>query len=127
MGTDAHLQEVLVWDSDPDFIEYKRRVEKPKGTVAESFLNKKLAIQPPNNSAPVFVDTSVLGLPEFARASWVALFLPTLYHRFGIAINPWETFTKGNKMLKIIQQVVNVVYPGNTYHARWGDKICSAV
>jgi len=36
-------------------------------------------------------------------------------------------FTKGDEMLLIIQEVINAVYPDNTYRAKWGDKICTAV
>jgi hypothetical protein len=106
--TDTRLQEVAMWDSDPDFIEYK-----PRGP---RYLERKTS-----------ADVSTYGLPEFVRADWVIHFLPTLYHRFGISIDPWNTFSKGEEMLRIVQEVVNTVYPGNMYRAKWGDKICAAV
>lgn len=70
---------------------------------------------------------SVSGLPAFARTGWVSRFLPTLFHRFGCSKEPWKMFTKGDEMLLIIQEVINAVYPDNTYRAKWGDQICTAV
>jgi hypothetical protein len=94
-----------MWDSDSDFIEYKPSVKKLK-TSAEP---------------------SVRDLPEFVRADWIPRFLPTLFHRFGISIDPWGTFSKGEEMLKAVQAVINSVFPGNTYRVKWGDAICAAV
>ena len=93
-----------MWDSDPDFIEFKPRPEHR-----------------------ISAEASVRSLPEFVRADWVSRFLPTLYHRFGASADLWNTFSKGEEMLKVIQEVVNTVFPGNVYHARWGDRICTAV
>ena len=99
-GTDQ--QQVEVWDSDPDFIEYK-------STATDA------------GSVPVS------GLPSFVRANWVSRFLPTLYHRFGSSLEPWKEFSKGEEMLLVIQEVVNAVYPGNSYRAKWNDQICTTV
>jgi hypothetical protein len=71
--------------------------------------------------------SSVSGLPTFVRAGWISDFLPTLYHRFGSSKEPWKMFSKGNEMLLIIQEIINSVYPGNKYRAKWGDTICTAV
>lgn len=88
---------------------------------------KKSLTQPLDNPVTVSGDPSVFSLPEFVRAGWVSRFLPTLYHRFGSCIDPWNTFSKGDDMLKIVQELINTVYPDNVYHARWGDKITYAV
>jgi hypothetical protein len=99
-----------MWDSDSDFIEYKPRHETLKDSERKTS-----------------ADTSMHGLPEFVRANWVTRFLPSFYHRFGTSIDPWNTFSKGEEMRKIIQEVVNKVYPDSMYQAKWGDKICTTV
>jgi hypothetical protein len=93
--------------------------------MAKSRTNRNVKFEP-----PIFASSdaaSVNGLPDFVRANWVNRFLPTLYHRFGSSTEPWKMFTKGTEMLSIIQEVINTVYPDNTYRARWGDSICNAV
>lgn len=96
-----------MWDSDPDFIEYKPRRENLK-TVTST-------------------EANVCGLPEFVRADWVTRFLPTLSRCFGASADPWNIFSKGEETLKVIQDIVNIVFPGNMYRARWGDKIYATV
>jgi hypothetical protein len=142
----------LVWDEDPDFIEYTYRSatpeaegpskkkasmsKKPSGpsTKAKSNTNGTVKLEPAASGSLVSMvslakdsGSSVSGLPTFVRASWISSFLPTLYHRFGSSKEPWKMFSKGDEMLSIIQEVVNSVYPDNKYRAKWGDTICSAV
>lgn len=148
-GADTQYQEIVVWDSDPDFIEYKHSPATPEGpsenkapeskkasgpsTIVKSRTKSTIKLEPAASSS--FVSTlstttdagSVSGLPSFVRASWISRFLPTLYHRFGSSRDPWKMFTKGDEMLLIIQEVINAVYPDITYRAKWGDKICTAV
>lgn len=146
-GADPIHQEVLVWDSDPDFIEYryrpatperpseKKAPKKPKkpSTMAKSSTNDTIKSEAAALGSLVSTvssnseNGSVLGLPSFVRANWAGRFLPTLYNRFGSSKEPWKMFTKGEEMVLIVQEVINAVYPNNTYSARWGDSICITV
>lgn len=141
-GADTYHQELLVWDTDSDFIEYgtpespseknapkSKKPSKPSST-AKSRTHSNDKLEPVGAASLVFASSdakSVTGLPDFVRAKWINRFLPTLYHRFGSSKEPWNMFTKGDEMLSIIQEVINKVYPDNTYRARWGDSICNAV
>lgn len=102
----------------------RNKVHKTSSSIRPT---KKSPTQPLNNQAAVSGDPGVFSLPEFVRAAWVSRFLPTLYHRFGSCVDPWNTFSKGDDMLKIVQELINTVYPDNVYHARWGDKITYVV
>ena len=66
-------------------------------------------------------------LPPFARAAWVATFLPTLYHKFGASQEVFKHFCKCDEFTEIVQEVVKRVWPTVDYKVVWGDKICSAV
>lgn len=66
-------------------------------------------------------------LPQFAKAGWATHFLPTLYHALFCSASPWTDFVKGPGIEKTFQEVVDIVYPGNTYTVRWGDKLCQMV
>jgi hypothetical protein len=94
--------------------------------MAKSNLAKS-SRRPSDNPSSTVADANVFKLPEFVRADWATRFLPTLFHCFGSCVDPWEMFTKGDQMLKIIQKLVNTVYPNNNYCAKWGDQICFAV
>lgn len=132
------LQQVVEWDSDSDFIEYTHELspEKPRrqgnkklissGAVKSHAATKKLERATSVNPASTSSD-SISSLPEFAHAAWSSQFLPTLYHQLGSSSEPWKLFTKGNEMLLIIQELVNTIYPGTKYRAKWGDRICSMV
>jgi hypothetical protein len=141
----------LVWDSDPDFIEYKYRdspegpsekkalISKKPSTTAKSRTKGAVKSEPATSGslvsmASTTIDTgasttssSVSELPTFVRADWISCFLPTLYHRFGSSENPWKMFTKGGEMLLIIQELIDAVYPANRYRVKWGDKISTMV
>ncbi|KAF8477617.1 hypothetical protein DFH94DRAFT_683323 [Russula ochroleuca] len=99
-----NAENIVIWDSDSDFIVYERSLAESKGpgckssssiTKTKSHISGKSASQPSDNSPT----SDSNALPEFV----------------------WD------EMLKSIQQVINIVYPGNTYQARWGDKICLTV
>ena len=144
-GADLSHQEVLVWDSDPDFIEYRYRTATPEGpsekkapkdlkpsrpsTMAKSPTNGTVKAEFSTSGSLVSIaeDSSLSGLPNFVLANWVNRFLPMLYHRFGSSEEPWKLFTKGTEMLSIIQELINVVYPNSKYRVKWGDKIFNAV
>ena len=137
----------MVWDSDPDFIEYELSPKKPRRqdnqkskssravkSHATMTKNLKLECTTPSllplvnpGSSSTSADANISGLPEFTHAALTSWFLLTLYHYFGNSSEPWKLFTKGNKMLSIIQEVINTVYPDAKYQAKWGDRICSTV
>lgn len=66
-------------------------------------------------------------LPPFARAAYASVFLPTLYHRLGCSEKPFTEFSKGDKMVAVVQEVVDLVWPHSDWEVRWGDKLCSLV
>ena len=144
-GADLSHQEVLVWDSDPDFREYRYRTATPEGpsekkapedlkpsrpsSTTKSPTNATVKAESSTSGSLVSAaeDSSLSGLPDFVRANWASRFLPTLYHCFGSSKEPWKLFTKGDELLSIIQELINVVYPNSRYRVKWGDKICFAV
>ena len=67
------------------------------------------------------------GLPDFARASWITSFLPTLYSYLSAATNPWELHAKGSNLVKTIQKIFDAVYPGSRYKVKLSDKIFTMV
>ncbi|KII88932.1 hypothetical protein PLICRDRAFT_159882 [Plicaturopsis crispa FD-325 SS-3] len=64
-------------------------------------------------------------LPEFAVTAWPTVFLPTLYHRLGASEKPWDDFSRGPNVVPIIQQIVNICWPGTTYRVKWDVGICA--
>jgi hypothetical protein len=66
-------------------------------------------------------------VPEFCRATWSTRFLPTIYHRLGVAPKPWELADGEAGMVEVIQEVLDYVYPGTTYTVKHGDKIFTMV
>ena len=137
----------MVWDSDPDFIKYKLSPKKPRrqdnqkskssrAVKSHATMTKSLKLERTTpsllhsvnpGSSSTSADASISSLPEFTCTAWTSQFLLTLYHYFGNSSEPWKLFTKGNKMLSIIQEVINTVYPDAKYQAKWGDRICSTV
>ncbi|KAJ7589406.1 hypothetical protein C8J56DRAFT_888981 [Mycena floridula] len=69
-------------------------------------------------------------LPEFSIKKWKKKFLPTLFNTFYASRNPWEEFGSDNSMvgskggegafLKIVQKVVDLVYPEVKYVVQQG-------
>jgi len=66
----------------------------------------------------------VNSLPEFARSAWSTSFLPTLYDRLGRASNP---FVIDADMVKVIQEIVDIVYPYADYEVSVDDRIFTMV
>jgi hypothetical protein len=66
----------------------------------------------------------VNNLPEFARSAWSTLFLPTLYDCLGRASDP---FVLGADMVKVIQEIVDIVYPFAEYRVLVDDRIFTMV
>ncbi|KAI0244949.1 hypothetical protein BJV78DRAFT_1092706, partial [Lactifluus subvellereus] len=51
---------------------------------------------------------------------WSTTFLPTLYSRLGCASNP---FVLDADMVKVIQDIIDLVYPDTDYQVRTNDRI----
>ena len=66
----------------------------------------------------------VNSLPEFARSAWSTSFLLTLYDRLGHASNP---FVIDADMVKVIQDIVDIVYPYADYEVSVDDRIFTMV
>ena len=62
----------------------------------------------------------VNSLPEFARSAWSTSFLPTLYDLLARAS---DLFVIDADMVKVIQNLVNIVYPYAEYKVTVNDKI----
>jgi len=69
-------------------------------------------------------DHNVTVLPEFARSAWSTTFLPTLYARLGCSPDP---FVIDADMVKVIQEIVDLVYPDIEYQVQVDDKIFTMV
>jgi hypothetical protein len=63
-------------------------------------------------------------LPKFARARWSSRFLPTLYDCLGCSDNP---FVINPDLLKVVQEVVDFIYPDSVYQVRVTDKFFTLV
>jgi hypothetical protein len=63
-------------------------------------------------------------LPEFARATWLSHFLPTLYSCLGCSLDP---FIIGSDIIKLVQAIVNAAYPGSRYLVIANDKLVTMV
>ena len=66
----------------------------------------------------------VNSLAEFAQSAWSMSFLPTLYDRLGRASNP---FMIDSDMVKVIQEIVDIVYPYADYKVSVDDRIFTMV
>ena len=69
----------------------------------------------------------VLDVPGFMDAAWANTFLPMLYDIFGCSQYPFSHFLKSGKVVKNIQDVINLVWPGTNYDIQWSDAVCSKV
>ncbi|KAJ7484588.1 hypothetical protein FB451DRAFT_1393124 [Mycena latifolia] len=74
----------------------------------------------------------VKGLPAFTGPSWTTCFLPALYRALYLCHNPMVMGTVGDDLdhpgkdtIKVMQGVLDRVYPGNTWTLKWGDAICA--
>jgi hypothetical protein len=68
--------------------------------------------------------SDVNALPEFALSTWGTSFLPTLYNRLACAPDP---FVLDADMVKVIQEIIDLVYPDSDYQVRVNDRIFTMV
>jgi hypothetical protein len=93
---------------------------KPKPCLANLQLpNPKIKRTSPaaSNSGNSY---NVNSLPEFAQLAWSISFLPILYNLLAHASDP---FVINANMVKVIQNLVNIVYPYVEYKVTVNDKI----
>ncbi|EDR12027.1 uncharacterized protein LACBIDRAFT_314143 [Laccaria bicolor S238N-H82] len=77
------------------------------------------------HSSPILVSSdSLKELPHFVQAEWTTRFLPTLYHCLFASDDPFGPFSKGPNLVNTIQNVLNLLYPGNNYKVMCGSKLC---
>lgn len=69
----------------------------------------------------------ITNIPAFARIGWQTVFLPTLYDRMGSSDQPFSKFNKDARIVPVLQEVLNLSFPGTDYEVKWCDKICSQV
>jgi hypothetical protein len=69
------------------------------------------------------------GLPEFVRAAWKSKFLPTLYAYLGSLERPWDLSEGlgGSDDVKVIQMLIDIVYPQSGYKVKLNDRIFAMV
>lgn len=65
--------------------------------------------------------------PLFVVADWTTRFLPTLYHVLFCSEKPFHEFSRGSRFAAIVQKVLNLVHPGNTYVVTTTCKIYKTV
>ena len=65
--------------------------------------------------------------PLFVVADWVTWFLPTLYHVLFCSEKPFHEFSKGSAFAATVQDVLDIVHPGNTYIVTIKSKIYTTV
>ncbi|KAJ7482261.1 hypothetical protein B0H11DRAFT_2232482 [Mycena galericulata] len=125
----------IISDSDSDETPIKPRpqpVPKRKDALAPSTARVKTEFKPQKSVARVKAkaesstteDSETVGLPEFARAAWVPVYLPTLYH-FAATCLGWEFCALGEEV-GVLQVIVNLVYVKTTYKVKKGCPIYTA-
>ncbi|KAH9959508.1 hypothetical protein BJV74DRAFT_788772 [Russula compacta] len=67
------------------------------------------------------------GIPEFVGTTWTSTFLPMLYNNLYCSKQPFQDFSKGEKIVAWIQSVVDLVHPGSKYQVKWNDDLCQTV
>jgi hypothetical protein len=65
--------------------------------------------------------------PLFVLADWATRFLPTLYHVLFCSEKPFHEFSKGSTFADTVQDVLDIVHPGNTYIVTTQSKIYTTV
>jgi len=63
-------------------------------------------------------------LPEFAQAKWWGTFLPTLYSKFFMSDQPFNSFCRGSdQFVTLLQGITEEVYPDINYDVTSSDSI----
>jgi hypothetical protein len=132
---------MVIVDSDseleggtPAIARKKSQVKSKAATVNSKTSNesnpKTLKVQvqaqrkPAIGSADNEVTITTASLPEFTRAAWATSFLPTLYDCLGCSNDP---FVIAPDMVKVLQEIIDVVWTEVDYKVRVGDKIFTLV
>ena len=76
------------------------------------------------NTNVLMAASDINTLPEFAWAAWSTTFLPTLYNCLACADNP---FVLDTDMVKVIQEILYIVYPDSDYRLKVSDKMYAMV
>lgn len=84
-----------------------------------------LVPQAAQNDTPTAAEITTL--PQFAQAGWSTIFLPTLYSSLGCSLQPFNKYNKDASIVPLLQQVLDIAFPGSDYKIKWGDKICIQV
>jgi hypothetical protein len=67
------------------------------------------------------------GMPVFLAAQWQGVVVPALYRALNCSSSPCEVGLQGTTTVKLVQAVINKLYPGNTYEVKWNDAVCAKV
>ena len=121
--TTSRIKPKVVQKSAPLNLDVKSK-SKLHATNMKQKARDDYASESPATDVSVVMAPDTNGLPQFTRSSWSTIFLPTLYSRLGCATNP---FVIGADMVKVIQEVVDLVYPDSDYRVRVNDKIFTLV
>ena len=62
-------------------------------------------------------------MPCFVSTDWATRFLPTLYHHLFYSEKPFHKFSKGSALLAIIQSILDLLYPNNSYVVTANSKV----
>ena len=65
--------------------------------------------------------------PLFVLADWTTWFLPTLYHFLFCSEKPFHEFGKGSAFVTTVQEILDIIHPGNTYIVTSSCKIYTTV
>jgi hypothetical protein len=65
--------------------------------------------------------------PLFVMSDWSTRFLPTLYHVLFCSEQPFHEFSKGSSFATTVQEVLDIVHPGNTYTVTTTTKVYTTV
>ncbi|KAJ7234816.1 hypothetical protein C8J57DRAFT_1728958 [Mycena rebaudengoi] len=65
------------------------------------------------------------GMPVFLAAQWQGVVVPALYRALNCSSSPCEVGLQGTTTVKLVQAVINKLYPGNTYEVKWNDAVCA--
>lgn len=102
------------------------------GKIAKT---KKARVKTESSPVGFTPDSSsdVKGLPALVGAAWYSRFLPEAYRALYCSMEPITFAAKGETRaselaaVRDVQQILDIVHPGNTLVIGWADKICARV
>jgi hypothetical protein len=80
-----------------------------------------------DTSSKALVKGESVEKPLFVMADWTTRFLPTLYHFLFCSEKPFHEFSRGSGFTTVVQKVLSLVHPGNTYIVTTACKIYKTV